>query len=526
MKSFKNDFLKDNQLRNYIDSKVLEETNARTSNYSSLQNQLNTKLNSSEKGAVSGLASLGSDGILVSNQRPQIVASEISQDSAHRLVTDTERASWNGALNPNWNSIQNKPSSFTPSTHDHNTIYYTKNETDSALALKRGTGAISASEITQDSMNRFVTDSERSTWNSGSSNIKIPKFSGDWSGKILPVIQKTIALADSDFGWKISFGGSYPGSNAFFGGVLLPDGRVFCVPSNITTARIFDPLSNLVSTPSVSFPGGGAFIGGVLLSDGRVFCIPYSSTSARIYNPVTDSISTPTGTYPGTSAFWSGLILRDGRVFCVPFSSPSARIYNPTNDSLTTPSGIYPGNMSFAGAVLLSDGRVFCVPHSSTTARIYNPTNDTLTTPAGMYPGNLAYMGGVLLSDGRVFCVPYNATTAKIYDPITDSLSTPNGTYPGSSSFSGGVLLPDGRVFCVPTSSTTARIYDPVADTLVTPPGTYPGGYAYSGGVLLFDGRVFCVPTSATVANGLGTTRVANTNFPTPLLLSAYLNKF
>ncbi|WP_246838912.1 hypothetical protein [Leptospira yasudae] len=525
MKSFKNDYLKDNLIRSYIDTKAIEETNARISNDNVLQNQINSKVNSNEKGAASGLATLGVDGLLSSSQRPQILASEITQDSTHRLITDSERTGWNGAMTPNWNSIQSKPSSFAPSAHDHNSYYYTKTEIDSSLSLKRGAGPIAASEITQDSLNRFVTDSEKATWNSSSSNIKLPKYSGDWSGKILPVIQKSVGIADPDIGWKISFGGSFPGSNAFFGGVLLPDGRVFCVPSNITTARIFDPVTNTVSTPSVSFPGGGAFIGGALLADGRVFCIPYSSTSARIYNPVTDSIVTPTGVYPGTSAFWGGVLLRDGRVFCVPFSSTTARIYNPTNDTLITPTGTYPGNLSFAGAVLLSDGRVFCVPHSSTSARIYNPTNDTLTTPAGLYPGNQAYMGGVLLQDGRVFCVPYNATSAKIYDPVTDTLSTPNGIYPGGSAFSGGVLLSDGRVFCVPTSSTTARIYDPMTDTLVTPTGTYPGGYAYTGGVLLFDGRVFCVPTSATVASGLGTTRGMNTNFPVPLLLSAYLNK-
>ena len=33
--------------------------------------------------------------------------------------------------------------------------------------------------------------------------------------------------------------GTYPGSNAYYGGVLLPDGRVFCVPCSATSARIY-----------------------------------------------------------------------------------------------------------------------------------------------------------------------------------------------------------------------------------------------------------------------------------------------
>ena len=76
--------------------------------------------------------------------------------------------------------------------------------------------------------------------------------------------------------------GTYPGNYAFAGGVLLPDGRVFCVPHNSTSARIYDPVANSVSTPAGTYPGSFAFEGGVLLSDGRVFCVPRNSTSARI----------------------------------------------------------------------------------------------------------------------------------------------------------------------------------------------------------------------------------------------------
>jgi WD40 repeat protein len=161
--------------------------------------------------------------------------------------------------------------------------------------------------------------------------------------------------------------------------VLLPDGRVFCVPSYSTTARIYDPITDTLITPSGSYPGGSAFSGGVLLPDGRVFCVPSNSTTARIYNPSTDTLITPSGSYPGTvfsgssfgSAFNGGVLLPDGRVFCVPSYSTTARIYNPSTNTLITPSGSYPGSNAFNGGVLLPDGRVFCVPSNSQTARIY-----------------------------------------------------------------------------------------------------------------------------------------------------------
>ena len=79
--------------------------------------------------------------------------------------------------------------------------------------------------------------------------------------------------------------GSFPGGLAYVGGVLLSDGRVFCVPHNATQARTYDPSTNTVSLvgSSGSFPGTYAYAGGVLLSDGRVFCVPYNATRARVY---------------------------------------------------------------------------------------------------------------------------------------------------------------------------------------------------------------------------------------------------
>lgn len=50
--------------------------------------------------------------------------------------------------------------------------------------------------------------------------------------------------------------------------------------------------------------------------------------SARIYNPVTDTLTTPAGTYPGDYAYVGGVLLPDGRVFCVPRNATTARIYD------------------------------------------------------------------------------------------------------------------------------------------------------------------------------------------------------
>ena len=98
-----------------------------------------------------------------------------------------------------------------------------------------------------------------------------------------------------------------------------------------TTNAAHSSNPDTLATPTGTYPGGDAYHGGVLLPDGRVFCVPRFATSARIYDPATDSLSTPTGTYPGSNAYAGGVLLPDGRVFCVPHSATSARIYDDSN---------------------------------------------------------------------------------------------------------------------------------------------------------------------------------------------------
>jgi hypothetical protein len=55
------------------------------------------------------------------------------------------------------------------------------------------------------------------------------------------------------------------------------------VPHSSATALIYNPTTDTLTTPTGSYLGSNAFAGGVLLPDGRVFCVPFSSATARIY---------------------------------------------------------------------------------------------------------------------------------------------------------------------------------------------------------------------------------------------------
>lgn len=292
---------------------------------------------------------------------------------------------------------------------------------------------------------------------------------------------------------------------AFWGATLMHDGRIFITPSSATTARIYDPATQGVTTPGGAFPGSVGHAEAVLMRDGRLYCIPYNATTARIYDVVTNAVTTPTGTFPGSAGFAGGCLLPDGRVLCCPRSATALRIYNAVTDSVSTPAaslGVTTGSNFFSGCVLLPDGRVVLVPYTAPQLVVYDPVADTASSgPAGA--NNFGC--GVLLADGRVYLVPNSErTTALIYDPSTNGVSTPSGTF--GDSYRSAARLPDGRVFCLPYGNlgiTAARIYDPTTDTLSTPKGSYPiytGTAACMGCVIQEDGMVFCGPHMGSTA--------------------------
>lgn len=133
--------------------------------------------------------------------------------------------------------------------------------------------------------------------------------------RIVDVVNKTVTTP------------SWSGSGGFVGGIPLKNGDIFCVPAyGRTTALIYEPLTNTYRTPSGTYPAPGETSSGRLLPDGRVFIAPRGATSAYVYDPDTDTVST----LPGfTSTYYQGVVLLgDGRVFMAPLSTSTASIWN------------------------------------------------------------------------------------------------------------------------------------------------------------------------------------------------------
>lgn len=69
-----------------------------------------------------------------------------------------------------WSGVTGKPSTFTPSSHNHDERYYTESEIETKLSGKANTShSHSANDITESATKRFVTDAEKSSWNAKAS---------------------------------------------------------------------------------------------------------------------------------------------------------------------------------------------------------------------------------------------------------------------------------------------------------------------------------------------------------------------
>jgi hypothetical protein len=77
-----------------------------------------------------------------------------------------------------------------------------------------------------------------------------------------------------------SFGPTVTGT--YWGGVLLPDGRVLFIPNTGTSICIYTPNDTTGTFVMVTIASAG-YIGGVLLPDGRVLFIPNIATTMGLY---------------------------------------------------------------------------------------------------------------------------------------------------------------------------------------------------------------------------------------------------
>jgi streptogramin lyase len=307
------------------------------------------------------------------------------------------------------------------------------------------------------------------------------------------------------------------GGNNWYGGVLAPNGKIYCVPGRATSVLIIDPQTD--STDSISdVPLGGGpspdWLGGILAPNGKIYCIPWESSNVLIIDPLTNTLDTITINEPGGGNKWHGGVLaRNGKIYGIPYDSDAVLVIDPATDLVTTipipgPGPPYPDDPSkWYGGVLAPNGKIYCIPWQADYVMIIDPESETLDPDAISFSAvaDLKWTGGVLAPNGKIYCIPQAPLRVLIIDPAMNSVQLVGYLPHDVDKWAGGVLGPDGRIYGIPRNYDSVLVIDPTTDTVdpdaiplpPAPPVDPLDEDKWTGGVLAPNGKIYCIPNEA-----------------------------
>lgn len=365
-----------------------------------------------------------------------------------------------------------------------------------------------------------------------------------------------------------------PTQQKFAGGVLAPNGNIYCIPHSANYVAIINPYSKTVDTTSITNVQGGRtnltkWYGGVLAPNGKIYCVPYNASNILIINTLNNSVSYITGitqaNYPSLNTYVSngdqekwigGAIASNGKIYCAPYFARCSLIIDTNNDTvnLTDIANVdissYPGLIirgltsnqeNFGGAVLGPNGRIYFTPSNANGVLQINPINNTADGSSYIYPPNIydsgnryKSFGGCLGPDNNIYIAPWYISTSAVgvrrfvkIDVTKDvsnqqfTIVTPDASVNISSAYQGVVCGMNGKLYAIANGATNIAIIDPITSTANTT-RISPVTNGYSGGVLGPDGVIYCIPRNAP------TIMTIKTGIPTqqPWMLTNEFNKF
>ena len=373
------------------------------------------------------------------------------------------------------------------------------------------------------------------------SSTQPPQFqdaaSGNWAYDWQPHLTKIIA---ANAGATASATTITTTSQGHWGGVLAPNGCIYCAPTQNTNVLVIDTATNKTFDIAVATSG---YQGGVLGTDGKIYFIPSGTpTSMLVVDPATNNY-TPffTGSASYTGGWVGGTLAPNGKIYCAPLNATNVLVVDPINQTTSNLVGAatYPasGNYSWQSSVLAPNGLIYMPPAGATTVLVVNPITNTTSnmafTAGSTYQTN-GWIGAVLHPNGKIYCAPYSATSVLIIDPVAGTTNTTTlalaatasagvAAYTTPAGWSGATLGADGKIYCSPHLATSFLVIDPVAGTtsnLAVTNNTTPGA------VLAPNGKIYGIPrgsaTTTLVVTFSGLSQLPSSNY----CMSAYTNKF
>lgn len=236
-----------------------------------------------------------------------------------------------------------------------------------------------------------------------------------------------------------SFGTNAPVSNKTWGGVIAPNGKIYCSPLTGTNIQVIDAINRTTYTFG-SFGGGFKWGAPILAPNGKIYCPPFADNRVLVIDPrddtfyfLKDDILSLVKLKPGGSAgskYYNGTLAYDGKIYCTGFGALNTLVIDPETD---TCSSFNPINGRLLGTVFPTTGVL------GTNGKIYGSYNN----PNGLQNDNVRI---------REFD-PYTRTYSSI--GIPESLNQIVLSSSGGSPFAygGGCLAPNGKIYFSPAGS-------------------------------------------------------------------------
>jgi len=299
---------------------------------------------------------------------------------------------------------------------------------------------------------------------------------------------------------------------SFKGGILLPDGRLICIPNSASSnIGVFYTSNNIYSNIVTGVNAGG---GACLLPDGRIALSPYNATFWTVFNPANNTVATY-GTIP-TSLLVGTILGADGNAYALGVTG-TLGIFNPvTNTPTTYPTGLNPQN---GVGTLMPDGRIIWTAHNQSYLLLWNPATWTATSvpPGGFGSQRLGAVSWI--PQGYSIFFPFDAGGSNVctYNPTTSTFSNLVSGWTQNILYTSSVVLPSGLIVLVPYWANYIGLFNPVTNIYSTVvPAVSPGGTnqsLFNYGKLLPDGRVIFIPENATTIGILNTGVPASADF-------------
>ena len=308
------------------------------------------------------------------------------------------------------------------------------------------------------------------------------------------------------------------GGNKWYGGVLAPNGKIYCVPGMATSVLIIDPNTDSADTSTISgLPDAVSqpnWLGGVLAPNGKIYCIPWQASNVLIIDPMTNTVDMSTISGLGGGTKWHGGVLAcNGKIYGIPYDSDTVLVIDPATDTFTTipipgPGPPDPGDPSkWYGGVLAPNGKIYCIPWKADYVMIIDPASDTVDPDAISFTAyaDLKWTGGVLAINGQIYCIPQEPLRVLIIDPALNTVELVSNLPFEEDKWAGGVLGPDGKIYGIPRNYHSVLVIDPTENTvdpdgIPLPPGPPVDPLAedkWTGGVLAPNGKIYCIPNDA-----------------------------